>query len=285
MTAGDTRALESARLRLFASLPRRHQEYFCAVVRHLCTNFVASVARHSHRADRAAEASELCSEVMAKLFGAVRAESPACNHAEAASVHDWRADEDPKRDARVAWLIAEVGGTRALGHRQEDIRRRQFGGKWGKEGYPLEQLKLEHVKDLRVDPDDPNYEADVQSAWLGLLDLAKSEFRRDEDAAIVLDLMENDPEIRSGFDKEWPIAAIVAALNRSHPTPPWNDHRVENAKRRLKNWIVRLMRDNGLDTTDLMDLMARYARKNLGGRESESALRSRRSTAGLTTSE
>jgi hypothetical protein len=285
MTGGDTRALESARLRVFASLPRRHQEYFCAVVRQLCTNFVARVTGRGRSPDAAAEVRELSSEVMAKLFGAVRAEPLAGNQVEEAGAQDRMADDDPKRDARVAWLIAQVGGPRALTHRYEDIRRRRFGGKWSEHGYRHVQLEPEHVEGLSVDPDDPNYEADIRSAWLGLLALAKSEFRRDEDPAIVLDLMENDPEIQSGFDKEWPIAAIVAALNRSHPTPSWNDDRVENAKRRLKNWIVRLMRNNGLDTTDLMDLLARHGRRNVRAEGYVPALRSRGSSAGMTTSE
>lgn len=285
MIGADTRALEAARLRVLASLPRRHQEYFFAVVRQLCTNFVARAARRSRGTDVAAEVRELSSEVMAKLFGAVRVEPLAGDQVGDASAHGLTADEDPKRDARAAWLIAQVGGPRALIHRYEDIRRRRFGGKWGEQGYRNVQLEPEHVEGLSVDPDDPSSEADIRAAWLGLIALSKSEFRRDEDAAIVLDLMENDPEIQSGFDKEWPIAAIVTALNRSHPTPPWSDDRVDNAKRRLKNWIVRLMRGNGLDTTDLMDLLARYGRRNIRPDRYVPALRSRRSTAGMTTSE
>lgn len=255
------------------------------MVRQLCTSFVARVSGRGHSPDVAAEVRELSSEVMAKLFGAVRAEPLADDDLDEAGAQEWVADEDPKRDARVAWLIAQVGGPRALIHRYEDIRRRRFGGKWSEHGYRQVQLEPEHVEGLSVDPDDPNYEMDVRSAWLGLLALAKSQFRRDEDAAIVLDLMENDSEIQSAFDKEWPVAAIVAALNRSHPTPSWNDDRVENAKRRLKNWIARLMRDNGLDSTDLMDLLARHGRRNVPAKQFVPALRWRRSTAGRTTSE
>ena len=73
-------------------------------------------------------------------------------------------------------------------------------------------------------------------------------------------LMARDFDIQAGFDAAWPITQMVNTLNQSHPNPPWNDDRVENAKKRLKNWIVCLRRTHGLDETDLMDLFARHAR-------------------------
>jgi hypothetical protein len=265
MTGAETRALESARLRLLTSLPRRHQAYFFAAVWQLCANRSGRGTQEGRNRDPTAEARELFSEIMMKLFGAVAGSEPDIGRqVDAELARGWTADEDPKRDARVAWLIDQVGGARGLMHRREDIRRWRHGGKWGERGYRLVQLEPEHLEVLSVEPDDPHHEDDIRRAWRGLLALAKSAFRPDEDASLLLDLMANDAEIRASFGAEWPIAALVAALNRSHPNPPWNDDRVENAKRRLKNWIARLRRDNGLDSIDLMDLFARYARKREG---------------------
>jgi hypothetical protein len=81
------------------------------------------------------------------------------------------------------------------------------------------------------------------------------------DVLLLLDLMAHDPEVQSGFGAEWPVSQIVSALNLKHSIPLWNDDRVENAKKRLKNWIVRLKRIHGLDAGDLMDLFARRDRE------------------------
>jgi hypothetical protein len=259
MAGADTRVLGSVRLRVLASLPRPHQEYFFAEVRRMCSNCVARAARQ--KTDIAAETMELVSEVMAKLLGIASAEPRPAEDLSGDVTHVLAEDKDPKLDARVIWLIAEVGGAVAISHRYEDVRRRRHGGKWREDGYRQVQLEPEHVEGLSVEPDDPHHEADIRQAWLGLLTLAKSAFRPGEDATIVLDVMAHDSDIQAGFGTEWPVGAIVATLNRSHPNPPWNDDRVENAKRRLKSWIARLRRDNGLDSTDLMDLLARYARR------------------------
>lgn len=54
---------------------------------------------------------------------------------------------------------------------------------------------------------------------------------------------------------------IVALLNDHFPPPEWRDRRVEDARRRLTNWIRRLVRENALDATDLEALFARVARQ------------------------
>jgi hypothetical protein len=53
----------------------------------------------------------------------------------------------------------------------------------------------------------------------------------------------------------------VTVLNAECSPPPWSGDRVENAKKRLLNWVQRLMRQNGLDGTDLEAVFARVARQ------------------------
>ena len=48
---------------------------------------------------------------------------------------------------------------------------------------------------------------------------------------------------------------LIAILNAEFSPPLWSDDRVENAKKRLLNWIQRLMRQNGLDATELEALL------------------------------
>jgi hypothetical protein len=193
--------------------------------------------------------------VMAKLLGIVRADWSAGEQADGDVGHVLTTHQDPKLDERVEWLLREIGGMLGLKHRKQDIWRRLTGG--GR----VTQLEPKHVETWGEEPVDPFHDDDLRQSWCGLRERAKSVFRPEEDAAIVLHLIATDAKIRDGFDGRWPIGAIVAALNRSHPGRPWNDDRVENAKRRLTNWIERLGRDNGLDSTALMDLLARYARK------------------------
>jgi len=67
--------------------------------------------------------------------------------------------------------------------------------------------------------------------------------------------------VQACFGSGWPVRTIVEALNRRHPAPAWDDDRVENAKKRLKNWIVRMKREQSLDSIDLMSLFVRVARE------------------------
>lgn len=259
MTRGNTRALAATRLRVLNSLPRQHQEHFFEVVRGMCAQFIARVPHREPNANRQSEALELFSEVMAKLLGVAGIEYPLSKDDAPELPHGWSVDANPKRDGRVRWLIEQTGGLVGITHRREDMRRRQFGGKWKDGSYRQGQLDEEHTKYLSVDPDDPFHDDDIRLVWRGVLLLAQSQFEPNEDISILLILLASDTEIQAGFGSEWPVRQIVCTLNQSHPNPPWNDDRVENAKKRLKNWIGRIKRNHGLDSTDLMDLFARCA--------------------------
>ena len=256
MTREDLPGVATTRLRVLNSLPRRHQDYFFAEVRRLCAVYIASLGLPA--SERQSATLELVSEVMAKLAGAValsaeRTDVQGSGHElpDANTISD-----DPRRDGRVIWLIGEVGGSSALRHRQEDIRRRLYG-RWREGGYRTAQLDEEHIADLAVDPEDPHRDQDSRKIWQGVLVAATSHFRPEEDVTILLDLLAHNDQIQSSFGAEWPVSQIVVELNKKHPHPPWTDDRVDNAKRRLRNWIGRIRRDYGLDSTGLMDLFAR----------------------------
>lgn len=249
----------TTRLRILNSLPRQHQAHFFAEVRKLCAIYIASLRIPT--ADREAEILELFSEVMAKLLGVTGsgAGPKAAESAQEDGSPVMSGHHEPGRDDRVAWLLAEVRGWPALAHRREDIRRQRYGGKWQGEGYRQVQLDEDHVDNLSVDADEPHHDRDMRRVWRGILVMAKTEFAPTEDISILLELMAKDPEIAEAFGAEWPIRQIADALDKSHPNAPWSDDRVDNAKKRLRNWISRLKRAHGLDSTDLMGLFARYA--------------------------
>lgn len=259
MDRGDTRGLGAARLRLLTSLPRQHQNYFFDVVRNSCVRHVSNTMRHSPQPERDSEAAELLSEVVAKLLGAAGMEQSVDMKPGLGPSLALVADDDPARDSRVAWLIEAVGGPQALAHRQEDIRRRRHGGKWRQDGYRHVQLEEEHLESASVDPDDPHHDADTARVWRGMLAAAQKQFKREEDVSIVLELLAGRADLKEEFGSEWPVRAIVNALNVTHPNPRWTDDRVDNAKKRLKNWIARLMREHNLDRVDLMALFAGFA--------------------------
>lgn len=259
MTRGDVPVLGVTRLRVLNSLPRPHQAHFFEEIRKLCANYIASL--RIPMTDRESETLELFSEVMAKLLGVAGsgAGQSVDDTGEEKSLPAWVVNDDPKRDERVSWLISEVRGWPALAHRREDIRRKRHGGKWREDGYRQVQLNEEHFDKLGVDPDDPHHDKDIRQIWRGVLTMAKTEFNPNDDISVLLDLMAHDSDIADDFGSEWPIRRMVNALNQRHPNPLWTDDRVDNAKKRLRNWIVRLKREYGLDSTDLMDLFARAA--------------------------
>ena len=107
------------------------------------------------------EALELFSEVIAKLLGVsgVRPNrTQQLRERHSAGLDD---SDDPKSDKRVKWLIDEIGGSQALKHRYEDIRRRRHGGKWRQDGYRHVQLGLEHIENLSIEPADPRHDDDI----------------------------------------------------------------------------------------------------------------------------
>jgi hypothetical protein len=122
--------------------------------------------------------------------------------------------------------------------------------------------KDEHAREYLGDHEDTHHDWDVQRAWIGMLVIASRRFKPHEDVQKLLQVLAHDPEVQAGFGVEWPVRQIVEALNIIHPDPPWNDDRVENAKKRLRNWIGGIKRDHGLDQIDLMALFARYGRAN-----------------------
>jgi len=255
----EMRAAGATRLKVLNSLPRQHQDYFFGEVRKLCANFIAS--GDTPIALRESGALELFSEVMAKLLGAGSSGNLMASNKDTGAIErDWRVDHDPSRDGRVSWLVSEIGGRQALAHRNEDIRRRLYG-RWRKGGYTVEQLAEGHVADLAVEPEEPYEDEDNRKIWRGLLAAAKLEFGPNEDVSIVLDLLANDSEIQSAFGSEWPIRMIADTLNQRSPHRLWTDERVDNAKKRLRTWLGRLRREYRIDSADLMDLLARYARR------------------------
>jgi hypothetical protein len=197
---------------------------------------------------------ELVSEVWLKLLGAVSPNDEAGLHPE-----DWSLDERPERDGRVVWLIQEIGGWVAIAHRHVDILRSRFGRghgtvQVGDDDHPIEIVHCpEHETNLRA--------ADARRVWQGLLAAATDEFGPEEDAAKLLQVLAMTPDIfEESCGRQWPVRRLVALLNDHFPPPDWRDRRVEDAKRRLTNWINRLMRQNALDATDLQAIFARAAR-------------------------
>jgi len=115
-----------------------------------------------------------------------------------------------------------------------------------------------------VGPDEPGelQKTDDRRIWRGLLATAALDFRPEDDVSTLLRLLADDPSILDDVPSgQWPVGLIVARLN-DRPTPRrWSEDRVDNAKRRLMNWIDRLRKRNRLDGTDLEGLFAGVARQ------------------------
>ncbi len=291
MAAGDKHRRGEMALRLLHSLPAQHEMYFYREMRRRCMHYLLS--QGVPLADRSSAAGELLSEVMAKLLGVGSSSGvedqanqmpqsvPSDEQLPSAASFQSNMD-DPEKDERVRWLIQEVGGRRALKHRFEDIRRRRWGRAQGL-GYRMVQISAlgdagpetdrdedilaqqEQRDCLQEDHEDPHHDRDVRRAWTGMLAAASSRFKPHEDARKLLALLARDPDVQAGFGVEWPVRKIVDALNTIDPEPPWNDDRIENAKKRLRNWIGGIKREYGLDQTDLMALFARYGRAAASG--------------------
>jgi hypothetical protein len=204
---------------------------------------------------------ELLSEIWQKLLGAVSwsndgGEDPT----------DWSTNPHaPEDDGRVLFLIKEIGGFVALAHRREDVLRERFGKAKPGVGRPIVQPESEehlHGEIDSVQDEDPFREIDSRRVWRGMLAMASREFGVDEDVSKLLQLFVKVPDIfEHSTGARWPIADIVAHLNAHFAPPEWRDRRVEDARKRLSNWIDRLMQKNALDITDLEALFARVARQ------------------------
>jgi hypothetical protein len=177
-------------------------------------------------------------------------------------------EQDPTRDGRVAWLVDEVCNRQALLHRYEDVRRRERGGKWDGSGYPLVQVDdrtLEQLgghEDVEEGRGNGLDAGDSGRAWIGLIKLVQHQFGLNDDVATLVKLLAEDLEVQESFGSQWPIGKIVRALNERDRTGSWNDDRVENAKRRLTKWVIKVKSTQGLDAIDFRALLARYAREN-----------------------
>ena len=275
------------RLYVWSMLPERHRNEVCRQIRACCETFIASV--RVERGQRKAETDRLVSEVVAHLLRAtsvpreetpMERQSPASENnvtsergrAAAGPPMPWRAkgaadEHDPLRDARVRWVVEDTCNKPALFHRYEDVRRRDRGGKWDGSGYPLMPVDDQTIEQLsgHYDPaeDETNslQAEDSRRAWAGLLELAVHQFGPDDDVVALLQVLASDRDTQDMFGSQWPIGQIVSALNRRQAPTPWDDDRVENAKRRLTRCIVKIKQSNGLDAVDLRALLARYARE------------------------
>src|SRR5262245_12503621 len=213
---------------------------------------------------------ELLSEVWQKLLGAVSVQSEEGVDSSAPDPTQVSIDADaPERDGRVVWLINEIGGSAGIAHRREDILRRRFGRASGGNGRPLVQPRSDgEFTEIMSDADATSglEAADGALVWRGLLATAGLEFAPNDDLSKMLQLLAEHPEIlQDSSGGQWPITTLVVRLNNRYPPRTWTSDRVDNAKRRLLNWIQRLKRKNGLDEVDLEALFARVARQQERG--------------------
>ena len=246
------------RLRVLCSLPATHQQYLFDEVRLLCRAYL----RNKRVSTQELTPEELFSEIWLKLLGTVsmdeKQDRPPIST-------EWSVDPDvPERDGRVIWLVQEIGGAGAIAHRHEDIRRERFGRAKPEGGRPIVQPGVEdETAELGSDPDQAIklHEKDADRTWRGLLATANNQFQQHDDVSKLLRLMNDVRDILEDSSTQWPVNRIVALLNQQFPPPTWTDRRVDNAKKRLLNWISRLMQRNGLDATDLEALFAGVARR------------------------
>jgi len=223
---------------------------------------------------------ELLSEIWQKLLGAVPLHSEETSRLSSPDPKEASIDADaPERDGRVVWLIDQIGGFESMAHRREDILRRRFGRALAGSGRRVVQPQSDgDFSEMTSDADAPSVldAADRPRIWRGLIATAELEFRQDDDLSMLLRLLGENPGIlQDSSAGQWPIKELVGELNNRFPPPSWTDGRVDNAKRRLMNWIKRLRRENGLDDVDLEALFARVARElERGGRTSPERPRS-----------
>jgi hypothetical protein len=249
-------------LRVLGTLPQAHQRFVFDEICGLCRHYLRS------KPEDASEVSseELVSEVWAKLIGRITMPDPndSADTSNFPDPSDWTIDPQvPENDGRVVWLIREIGGPRALAHRCEDIRRRRWGRATTGVGRPMVQPS--EFADIETGPDEGGLgQADAVNIWRGVLITAERTFRPDDDVCKLLRMLAKVPEVLEGsHGSRWPVGKLVTILNAKFSPPPWSDDRVENAKKRLLNWVQRLMRQNGLDATDLEAVFARVARQQV----------------------
>lgn len=205
-------------------------------------------------------ATELASEIWVKLLGAASLNN-AREPLPVMASDEWAIDPEPARDGRVLWLIEGIRGSDVLSHRHVDVFRWLFG----RSRRIIQPRTDEGSPDISTDPDVEGglNDTDARRVWRGLLITAGLEFKPSDDVLMLLYVMDNDPDIMEAWSGEqWPIKTMVDALNRSCSPPLWTDRRVDNAKRRLQNWLCRFMGTNGFDKVDVEGLFARVARRH-----------------------
>ena len=256
---GGGAARGQLRLRVLNSLPPTHQQYLFEKMRALCRNYL----RTKRVPASEVTPEELLSEIWLKLLATVSLDDEMEEFTSAVPADSSVDLFAPERDGRVVWLIEEIGGFAAIAHRYEDILRQRYGRVRPEGGRPILQLDDEDEADeIGPKPDRALQWADAHRVWRGLLIRANVQFQQRDDVSMLLRLMADHPDIlEDSSTNQWPIAKMVALLNERFPPPSWTVDRVDNAKRRLVNWIKRLMRESGLDATDLEDLLARVARQ------------------------
>jgi hypothetical protein len=249
-------------LRVLWTLPQAHQAFVFREIGGLCRHYLRS------KPEDASEISseELVSEVWAKLIGSITMPDPndAAEKSNFLDPNDWTIDSQvPENDGRVVWLIREIGGPRALAHRCEDIRRRRWGRATTGVGRPMVQPS--EFADIETGPNEGGLgHTDAVNIWRGVLITAERTFQPDDDVCKLLRMLAKVPEVLEGsHGPRWPVGRLVTILNEKFSPPPWSADRVENAKKRLLNWVQRLMRQNGLDATDLEAVFARVARQQV----------------------
>jgi hypothetical protein len=243
------------RLRVLKSLPELHQQYLFEEIRKQCSKYL----RSKRVSGSEISVEELLSEVWKKLLGSVSVQ----DEATIATFEETSTDPHaPDRDGRVIWLLSEIGGFEAMSHRYEDILRQRFGRTLPEGGRPWVQRNDEdEIFDV---PEQSPIEAPLEEAslvWIGLFKLAARRFPPEDDVSILLQLFKHSPDLFDEASREqWPINEIVVQLNKLFPDTAWRVDRVDNAKRRLVNWVRRMKQRNGFDQIDLEAFFVSVAR-------------------------
>jgi hypothetical protein len=258
--AGKEGATAALGLAVLSSLPARHQTYLFDRVREKCRiwlrrNGIPTGDMTSH---------ELASEVWLKLLASVSTDADDTSEPLEPDPDEWSVDSaNPERDGRVTWLIGEIGGSQAIGHRYSDLQRERYGRTRRLQQPGDDDEPEEPGSGGPDDQTDRQKAEDVLRVWRGLLVTARGEFRPDDDVSLLLRLLAEMPDLlEDSSGMQWPIGKLVGLLSKRPPPRAWSEDKVDNAKRRLTNWIGRLMRKNGFDTVDLEGLFAAVARRD-----------------------
>jgi hypothetical protein len=200
-----------------------HQTYLFEEVCRLCSGYL----RRNRISDADVTPPELVSEVWKKLLGSVSLDTDPLPVVRA---DEWSADPNaPEHDGRVIWLIEEIGGSEALGHRYEDIQRERHGRTRPGVGRPYQQPGDEDdPEEISADPDERHelQKTDGRRIWRGLLATAALDFRPEDDVSTLLWLLADDPGLLDDAPGgQWPFGVIVARLNDLPRSRAWSEDR------------------------------------------------------------